>query len=58
MAKYTTEVLSIVYANSNEKSPLLTRIDEANRNYIFNFDFPIWEEGHRIELERKITLHY
>ena len=58
MAKYTTEVLSIVYANSNEKSPLLSRIDEANKNYIFNFDYPIWEEGHRIELERKITLHY
>lgn len=25
---------------------------------IFNFDFPIYMEGHRIELERKIVMHY
>lgn len=58
MAKYTTEVLSIVQAYSTPGNDLMKRIDEANERYIFNFDFPIWNEDYRKELERKITLHY
>ena len=58
MAKYTTEVLSIVNAYSTPGNSLRDRIDEANEKYIFNFDFPIWNEAYRSELERKITMHY
>ena len=58
MAKYTTEVLSVVYAYSDGGKTLSERIDQANAAYIFNFPYPIWDEAYRKELEHKITLHY
>lgn len=58
MSKYTTELLNVVYAYSTPGKPLMDRIDEANENYIFDFDYPIWAEEYRQELERKIVLHY
>lgn len=59
MAKYTTQVLSIVRANTidDENLTLLQRIDKACPK-IFNFDFPIWDENYRLTLERKIIMHY
>ena len=37
MAKYTTELLSIVYAYSDTGKTLTERIDQANQQYIFAF---------------------
>lgn len=57
MATYTTTIRSIVESNSPSTLPLLQRIDHA-LPLIFDFDFPIFDESHRTELERKIILHY
>lgn len=60
MAKYTTQLLSIVnfYSDPSLGDDLISRIDSANANYIFNFEWPLWEEDYKPTLERKITLHY
>lgn len=56
LAKYTTEVLSIVHANSTEGTPLNDRIDEAALS-IFPI-YPIWTESYRATLNHKILRHY
>lgn len=58
MAKYTTELLSIVYAYSDTGKTLTERINQANQQYIFAFPFPIWDDAYKITLERKIVMHY
>lgn len=59
MGKYSEEVYEIVNSltwNSLDKS-LIERID-LSLPKIFNFDYPIWDEGYRHILERKIILRY
>lgn len=57
MAKYTTQVRSIIEANSTPGKPITDRIKESCPK-IFNFPFPIWLESYRETLEYKILLHY
>ena len=63
MSKYTTELRFICETKSgypvediSKYSP--DQIIEASRKNIFNFSYPIYEESHRPELERKILKHY
>ena len=58
MAKYTTELLSIVYAYSDTGKTLTERINQANQQYIFAFPYPIWDDAYKSTLERKIVMHY
>lgn len=57
MAKYTTQLITIVRNYSTEGKPLNERIDEA-AEYIFPPNYPIWDEGHRAELNHKIIRRY
>lgn len=59
VSKYTTQVRWIVeYATpSMEGQPIYNRI-KAAAPAIFNFDYPIWTEEHRVQLETKILTHY
>lgn len=57
MATYTTTIRAIVESNSPATLPITQRI-EHSLPLIFDFDFPIFDESHRTELERKIILHY
>lgn len=57
MAQFTTEVLSIIRTLSDENSTLIEQITEAAPK-IFNFDFPIWDESYRLDLEIKILSKY
>lgn len=63
MSKYTTEVRYICEMNSgfpvNEMDKYTPdQIIDASRSKIFNFSYPIFEESHRPELEKKILKHY
>lgn len=44
-------------SHSTEGLPISQRIDES-LPLIFDFSFPIYDENHRADLERKIILHY
>lgn len=57
MATYTTTIRAIVESNSPATLSITQRI-EHSLPLIFDFDFPIFDESHRTELERKIILHY
>lgn len=59
MSKYTTSVYDMVqvYTSDMEGQPIRARI-EAALPKIFDFDFPIYDESHRSELERKIVKRY
>ena len=62
MSKYTTELRSICeqFAELTE-SVGYKKVDEVIRlalPKIFYFDFPIFDENHRTELETKIIKHY
>ena len=63
MSKYTTEVRYICEVNSGfptDEMYLHTpdEIIAAARSKIFNFSYPIYETGHKPELETKILKHY
>lgn len=57
MAKYTTQLRTIIEYNSTPGKPITDRIKEAAPK-IFDFDFPMWLESYRETLEYKILLHY
>lgn len=59
MSKYTTELRFIVENIAKEQNlkSINSKIEYALPN-IFNFDFPIFDETHRIPLETKIIHHY
>lgn len=58
MSHYTTQVRWIVEnATPGFTGSIRSRITTAAPS-IFNFDFPIFQENHRIELETKILSHY
>lgn len=60
MSVYTTELQWIIVGLTDEmptNTPLLQRIDTA-RQKIFDFNYPIWDENHKVELETKIIEHY
>lgn len=59
MSKYTTQVLQLVYGLTSETpfAPLSERLEKA-RQQIFNFEYPIWNEEHKKDLETKILRHY
>ena len=63
MSKYTTEVRYICEMNSGfpvdemqDHTP--DEIISASRSKIFDFSYPIYESGHKPELETKILKHY
>lgn len=62
MSKYTTEVRYIVESvNGLTESDGFDDIDTLVTNacpYIFNFNFPIFDETYRLTLEKKILMHY
>lgn len=59
MSIYTTQLRYIIDEANNFDSTLSWRekIDNA-REKIFDFDYPIWNEEHKKELEKKILTHY
>ena len=60
MSTYTTQIRWLVEQLTSEyadEKTIQERIDIACP-LIFSFDFPIWLEAHRLELERKILKHY
>lgn len=62
MSKYTTEVRFICesYAGLSESAGLskTAEIIEKARSFIFDFDYPIFDEEYRKTLETKILKHY
>lgn len=62
MSKYTTEVRYICEqaANLSASEGYLKIPDIINRAIpvIFDFDFPVWKESERVNLERKILTHF
>ena len=64
MAHYTTEVRTICefYANRNNQTPAeyqtTNEIIQNSLPFIFDFDFPIFDESYRNVLETKIIRHY
>lgn len=59
MSHYTTQIRWIVENSTKELEgfPITERI-EASLPKIFNFNYPIWNEGYRRILEKKIIMHY
>lgn len=61
MSKYTTTLRWIVDYYCQNITPPPTTLNEKLEialPKIFDFTFPIYDEAHRTELERKIVLHY
>lgn len=58
MSKYTTQVRWIVETTTPNFQGSITDRIKAAAPLIFNFDFPIWVEEYRLELETKILRHY
>lgn len=62
MSSYTTELRYICESLAGKtESDGYTKIDdilEASHDKIFDFDYPIYDENHKAELEKKILLHY
>lgn len=59
MSKYTTQVRFIVesFTPNMEGMPIQVRCENAAPS-IFSFPFPIWDEGYKTTLEKKILMHY
>lgn len=62
MSNYTTQVRFICesYANCGESEGMMS-VDEVirrSRDKVFSFDYPIFDEAYRAELESKILSHY
>lgn len=58
MSKYTTQLRWIIETYSNNSDlPITQQIDRA-APFIFDFDFPIWNNDYKPVLERKILMHY
>lgn len=58
MAKYTTAIRSIVeQLTMNSDLPISKRIELACP-HIFDFEYPIWADGYKPILEKKIIMHY
>lgn len=57
MAKYTTELLSIVRMWSDPEKTIQEQIAQA-APLIFDFPYPIWDESYRQTLNEKIIKHY
>lgn len=62
MSKYTTEVRFICehYAGMEESKGFdsVAQIIDTARNYVFSFQYPIFDENYRSVLETKILSHY
>lgn len=58
MSKYTTSVLEIIRNTVREPNLTITQQIDYSIPVIFSFNFPIFDEGHRMELCRKILMHY
>lgn len=62
MSKYTTEVRYICEINAGLKSSVgadeVDTVIANSREKIFNFDFPIFDESYRPNLETKILKHF
>lgn len=62
MSKYTTELRFICEAEAGLKESAgyskIKDIIEAARPKIFDFNYPIYDQEHRAELETKIIRHY
>ena len=63
MSQYTTEVRWICEMRSGIKPEevhfhTVDEIIELSRDKIFDFAYPIYDESHRPELEKKILKHY
>lgn len=58
MSKYTTQVRWLVEMATPDFSGSITERIRAACPTIFSFDFPIWAEDYRLELETKILRHY
>lgn len=62
MSKYTTEVRYICEELAGLKDSVgyndITRVIKLARKKVFDFSYPIFDEGHRETLETKILTHY
>ena len=58
MSKYTMSLLEMVRMYTPESTESITKRIEESLPKIFSFDFPLYKEGHRKELEKKIVMHY
>lgn len=57
MAKLTIELLEIVEMYTDDDKSIIDRISESAPK-IFDFPYPIWDEGYRQTLNTKIIAHY
>lgn len=57
MSTYTTSIRMIVESLGSSGDTIYEKINNA-LPLIFDFDFPLYDENHRTELERKIVMHY
>lgn len=61
MSKYTTELRYIIESFNKNTTSIATTVDdmiEVARPYIFNFNYPIYDENYRAVLEHKILRHF
>lgn len=61
MSKYTTELRYIIESYNHNTSSASNTVDEmieVARSYIFNFNYPIYDENYRAVLEHKILRHF
>lgn len=59
MSKYTTQIRWIVENETQDlKDVSISQRIKSACPKIFNFDFPIYKEDHRLDLEEKILKHY
>lgn len=58
ISKYTISILEMVKMYTPDSTEKITKRIEYALPKIFNFDFPIFKESHRVELEKKIIMHY
>lgn len=58
MSKYTTQIRFLVEQFADDDTlTIREKIDKALPK-IFNFEYPLWAESYKTELERKIIKHY
>lgn len=59
MSSYTTQIRWIVESKTlDHKNKSMTERIKIACPLIFDFDFPIFDEKYRLELEKKILMHY
>lgn len=59
MSSYTTQIRWIVESKTlDHKDKSMTERIKIACPLIFDFDFPIFDENYRLELEKKILMHY